>query len=795
MSSASTLKNQIWKILAVSLLILPSTGHSAGYGDGSYEFLHLRFECEKNAKGTPSFGQDLYAIATPYSIQASSFWRNQSKKYVGERILKGRLTETGLLISGKSFKSNKAKGWPIKLRSSGNKSIIEHLESGLAGTEGEREYTHKCSLKLARRENVDAALNKSTDKERLAHLYAKNRILSSRVNELTNRLELAQSGSLRSNPDANQLLVEKEDLENTIRRQQAALEEKTSEIENLEAALLAEKKRWSEEETRIAESRASDAERIVFLERELERFKPLSQTRRVGPQLNETKTEANPTTTHALETVSKDPKRSEPVQPISSEKPVDPNVSVTGLLKDKKTGSQAPQVLSKVEEKLASSAMSLLQKGLGLPSAAITSSDKQTVGNQSEVTKEPPRQTGIGQSDPVPNENNEIKNTRIATNVDELHAEIKFLIDNEKILWSAHSLGSSTPQSYVDFEDKEMVLVGPKPIYRDRVNCGKALRTIRLNPDGLGSMLDTTENQACNLIAEYPLAWVSKNETLAVASRLNTSEGEAILVEEMHLNFGGYQTRSRQFFNIKGERSDQRGGDYTLVSYEDIATGQSLPLGGEEMEQVRQADLWAEYNKVTVANYEKKTRLFGVRLLDDPKLYKVSNRKEFEEQRPIIGMAGATLTELLKVNFGADVKWFSYNVDPPIKNSNFGGYEVQSVSVNGAEVVYAVKALADIGIPGINACSEFAEKVDAALAENYGFQSGVEEDFQDEKGHIYTFKLAGLCTVDGRPASGNALFLDANGLLLNLFVIWTEESLMQKFGIDPSTKKRLDTNF
>ena len=235
---------------------------------------------------------------------------------------------------------------------------------------------------------------------------------------------MAQSGSLRSNPDANQLLVEKEDLENTIRRQQAALEEKTSEIENLEAALLAEKKRWSEEETRIAESRASDAERIVFLERELERVKQLSQTGRVGPQLNETKTEANPTTTHALETVSKDPKRSEPVQPISSEKPVDPNVSVTGLLKDKKTGSQAPQVLSKVEEKLASSAMSLLQKGLGLPSAAITSSDKQTVGNQSEVTKEPSRQTGIGQSDPVPNENNEIKNTRIATNVDELLAEI-----------------------------------------------------------------------------------------------------------------------------------------------------------------------------------------------------------------------------------------------------------------------------------------------------------------------------------------------------------------------------------
>ena len=213
------------------------------------------------------------------------------------------------------------------------------------------------------------------------------------------------------------------------------------------------------------------------------------------------------------------------------------------------------------------------------------------------------------------------------------------------------------------------------------------------------------------------------------------------------------------------------------------------------MEQVRQADLMGEYNKAIVANFEKKTRLFGVRLLDDPKIYKASNKKEFKEQRPIIGMAGATLTELLKVNYGADVKWYRYRVNPPIKNSNFANYEIQTVSVNGTEAVYVVSALADIGIPGVNACSEFGEKVDAALAENYGFRSGVEEDFQDETGHIYTLKLASLCTVDGKPASGNSLILDANGLLLNLFVIWTEESLMQKFGIDPSTKKRLDTKF
>ena len=139
MRSASTLKKPIETTLAVLMLVSPTIGYSEGYGVGGYEFLHLRFECERNAKGSPSFGDDLYAIATPYSIQASSFWRNQSKNYVGERILQGRLTETELLISGKGFKSNKGKGWPIELSSSGNKSVIEHLKSGLVGTEGKRE--------------------------------------------------------------------------------------------------------------------------------------------------------------------------------------------------------------------------------------------------------------------------------------------------------------------------------------------------------------------------------------------------------------------------------------------------------------------------------------------------------------------------------------------------------------------------------------------------------------------------------------------------------------------------------
>ena len=89
MRSASTLKKPIETTLAVLMLVSPTIGYSEGYGVGGYEFLHLRFECERNAKGSPSFGDDLYAIATPYSIQASSFWRNQSKNMWVSGYFKG----------------------------------------------------------------------------------------------------------------------------------------------------------------------------------------------------------------------------------------------------------------------------------------------------------------------------------------------------------------------------------------------------------------------------------------------------------------------------------------------------------------------------------------------------------------------------------------------------------------------------------------------------------------------------------------------------------------------------------
>ena len=58
-------------------------------------------------------------------------------------------------------------------------------------------------------------------------------------------------------------------------------------------------KNWREEAERKVSASASDEERIVSLERELEEVKRLSEDSNEGLQLSEIKTEANPKTTQA----------------------------------------------------------------------------------------------------------------------------------------------------------------------------------------------------------------------------------------------------------------------------------------------------------------------------------------------------------------------------------------------------------------------------------------------------------------------------------------------------------------
>ena len=153
------------------------------------------------------------------------------------------------------------------------------------------------------------------------------------------------------------------------------------------------------------------------------------------------------------------------------------------------------------------------------------------------------------------------------------------------------------------------------------------------------------------------------------------------------------------------------------------------------------------------------------------------------------------MLQLLKANYGANLEFHFYDLEPPVKNNSFGEYKIRTVAVNGVEIVSNVNARAKCPFKGINGCKEISEATSAALVEKYGLVADEPADFQDENGNIYTVMLSLVLTVDGEFSSGYDLIENANGLFLSLGINWSEQSLMNKFGIDPDSKKNVDTNF
>jgi hypothetical protein len=115
--------------------------------------------------------------------------------------------------------------------------------------------------------------------------------------------------------------------------------------------------------------------------------------------------------------------------------------------------------------------------------------------------------------------------------------------------------------------------------------------------------------------------------------------------------------------------------------------------------------------------------------------------------------------------------------------------------VNGIEVVSNINARAKCPLKGLEGCLEFSSTINDALNNKYGFVVDKAFDVLDENGSILTVQLNQMYTVDGEFTTTGAGYLNADGLWMSLGVQWSEESLLAKFGIDPSSKKSVDTNF
>jgi hypothetical protein len=365
---------------------------------------------------------------------------------------------------------------------------------------------------------------------------------------------------------------------------------------------------------------------------------------------------------------------------------------------------------------------------------------------------------------------------------DDLNAELKFLTKNKNNFSKSHVNLSHIPSEYLNFKNKRVSLTGIKDIFFKGKNCGKSQIDFTLKTDGTGVKKVTIEG--CDFLREFSGVWVSKQDKVAFAYMRNTREGMGIFVETLTIDFQRAQVFNYLNLNIDGERRDQSydGGD--LTTYVDLDSGQALPTGAQ-LQQIN-------HDRSIQENTKSKTALFGIKVLDNPSNYKIKNKRRSKEVRPI---AGNTLTELLEAKYGAKLEFSFYDVVPPIKNKSFYDYKIRTVSVNGIEVVSNINARAKCPLKGLEGCLEFSSTINDALNNKYGFVVDKAFDVLDENGSILTVQLNQMYTVDGEFTTTGAGYLNADGLWMSLGVQWSEESLLAKFGIDPSSKKSVDTNF
>ena len=365
---------------------------------------------------------------------------------------------------------------------------------------------------------------------------------------------------------------------------------------------------------------------------------------------------------------------------------------------------------------------------------------------------------------------------------DDLNAELKFLTKNRNNFSKSHVNLSHIPSEYLNFKNKRISLTGIKDVFFKGKNCGKSQIDFTLKTDGTGVKKVTIEG--CDFLREFSGVWVSKQDKVAFAYMRNTREGMGIFVETLTIDFERAQVFNYLNLNIDGERRDQSydGGD--LTTYLDLDSGQALPTGAQ-LQQIN-------HDRSIQENTKSKTALFGIKVLDNPSNYKIKNKRRSKEVRPI---AGNTLTELLEAKYGAKLEFNFYDVVPPIKNKSFYDYKIRTVSVNGIEVVSNINARAKCPLKGLEGCQNFSDAIAKALYKKYGFVVDKDIEILDEKRNVLIVKLKQLFTVDEEFPVGGQDFLSVDGLWMSLGIKWSEESLLAKFGIDPSSKKSVDTNF
>jgi len=137
--------------ILVTFLLLASSNVFANSKENTL-LLALKIECSANKAGGNAWKSNFFGVTTEHTFHASRWWYGSGDRLgdIGQHTFNGTKTVKSLIIKGEGrwLKDKSKKPWKLQFVSKGDNMMINHLEAGVEGFEGEGRYRRDCTITL-----------------------------------------------------------------------------------------------------------------------------------------------------------------------------------------------------------------------------------------------------------------------------------------------------------------------------------------------------------------------------------------------------------------------------------------------------------------------------------------------------------------------------------------------------------------------------------------------------------------------------------------------------------------------
>ena len=367
-------------------------------------------------------------------------------------------------------------------------------------------------------------------------------------------------------------------------------------------------------------------------------------------------------------------------------------------------------------------------------------------------------------------------------------------------------ISATVPPEYSNFENKKILVLERRvsPVRTREHECGSVFITLTLLTGGIGQReislascipYNGTPDDVVPqdiIDAKYPpkrqdFFWQSSSEILYFILSLR---GGALSIHrlEFYLDPSRSDNEIKVHYTIGDQKFNTVNVNADVTEFFDTKLQQKLPVSQDDFAVLGET----KEKEQQVINYETKTNLFGIRLLDNINDYKLGRKKTIEERSPL---GFPTLRQVFKSKYDLDLRFEEIEVLPELKNNDFRNYKIIALSDGSKSYVVAIYADADLPYKGYGACQELTEKINVPLKKKFGFVPGDIARIRHPKGHFFESQLSAPCLLNGKNPDNSELILSVNQLRLKLEIMLDETTIKNIFDKVNILEKPVDSNF